>query len=396
MKKWIFIFILFTMVQCRDAYNVTPATNGNGSLVVEGVMNANGKSSIYLSRTTRLSDKRIAPEIGALMFIESSGGTTYPMHELSGGGVYESEDIVMDPSQKYRLHITTLNNREYESDFRNYISTPQIDSISWVQNSGGVDIFAHAHDNANSTRYYKLDYEETWEFHSDYRASLKFTPITPGPDGVKFALEYIRPDQLTDPALFTCYNSRVSTGINIVSTESLGTSEVLYRIRNIPPASIELSVLYSINLKQYALSKDGYAFFSKMKKNTESLGSIFDAQPSELSGNIACTTDPSELVIGFVDVTTIESNRIFINTESLGNWAYDLGCKTFFEPDAQFSEYPYPNDPSLFNHIAERDIVPTTPSETGPGGYVVKFNANLRVCVDCTMRGTNVKPDFWP
>jgi hypothetical protein len=149
-------------------------------------------------------------------------------------------------------------------------------------------------------------------------------------------------------------------------------------------------------LKQYALTKDGYEFFSKMKKNTESLGSVFDAQPSELSGNITCTTDPSEIVIGFVDVTTVESKRIFISNESLQNWGYELGCKAFFEPDPAFSAYPYPNDPNLFNHIAERDVVPTTPAETGPGGSVKKFYANMRVCVDCTMRGSNVKPVFWP
>jgi hypothetical protein len=102
------------------------------------------------------------------------------------------------------------------------------------------------------------------------------------------------------------------------------------------------------------------------------------------------------MVNGFVDVTTIESKRIFISNESLNSWGYELGCKAFFEPDSNFSEYPYPNSPDLFNHIAERDIVPTIPAETGPGGSVKKFFANFRVCVDCTMRGTNVKPDFWP
>ena len=396
MRKWFYIFMLFSLAQCRDAYNVTPATNGNGSLVVEGILNANGKTTINLSRTTRLSDKRIAPEIGALIVIEASGGNIFLMRELRGGGVYESDSLALDPAQKYRLRIQTLDNREYASDYRNYISTPPIDSISWEQDATGVKIFAHAHDNANSTRYYKLDYEEAWEFHSDYRASLKFTPIDPGPDGVKFALEYIRPDQLTDPGLFTCYNDRISTGINIVSTENLGTSKVLYLIRSIPAASIELSVLYSMKLKQYALSKEGYEFFVKMKKNTETLGSIFDAQPTELSGNITCLTDPSELVIGFVDVTTVETKRIFVSNESLDAWGYELGCKAFVEPDRMFSAYPYPNDPALFNHIAERDIVPTVPAETGPGGAVIKFYANNRICVDCTMRGTNIKPDFWP
>jgi hypothetical protein len=91
------------------------------------------------------------------MVIESSGGDVFLMHELGGGGIYESDNVTLDPAQKYRLRIQTLNNREYASDFRNYIATPVIDSITWEQDVTGVNIFAHAHDNANSTRYYKLD-----------------------------------------------------------------------------------------------------------------------------------------------------------------------------------------------------------------------------------------------
>jgi hypothetical protein len=395
MKKWLYIIILFAIAQCRDAYDIAPATNGNGTLVAEGVLNANGKTTINLSRSTQLNDKNIVPETGALMFIEAEGGNIYPMHEDTAG-VYESDSIVMNPAHKYHLRFTTQDNRDYASDFRNFLATPVIDSISWEQNAAGVDIFVHSHDNANSTPYYKLDYEEAWEFHSDFRTALKFTEITPGPDGYRYKLEFRRPDELTDPGLYYCYNSRISTGINIVSTESLGSNQLFYQIRQIPTASIELSVLYSINLKQYALSKEAYEFFVKMKKNTESLGSIFDAQPTEISGNIKCLTDPSELVIGFVDVSTIETKRIFISNESLNDWGYSLGCTSFFEPDPAFSSYPYPMDPSLYEHIVERDLVPTETAGTGNGGLQTLFRVEQKICVDCTIRGTNVKPDFWP
>ena len=396
MKKWVYILILFfASVQCRDAYNVTPATNGDGVLVIEGVLNANGKTTINLSRTTTLSDKRIAPVIGSLLFIEAENGTIHPMFE-SGAGIYESDSLVLDAATKYRLQINTPDNRQYATDYKNYVVSPPVDSLSWKQDGAGVSIFAHAHDYTNNTSFYKLDYEETWEFHSDYRVSLKFTEVPPDANGNKYELDYIRTDQLTDPSLFYCYNNRISSNINIVSTESLGTNELFYQVRHLTPGAIELSVLYAIDLKQYALSKEGYEFFVKMKKNTESLGSIFDAQPSEIAGNVKCITDPSELTIGYVEFSTIEKKRMFINNEQLDSWGYELGCKAFFEPDANFSDYPYPNDRSLFNHIAERDLIPTTPAETGMGGAVIRFFVAKRMCADCTTRGTNVKPDFWP
>ena len=76
MKKWVYILILFfASVQCRDAYNVTPATNGDGVLVIEGVLNANCKTTINLSKSTTLFDKMISPVIGSLLFIEAENGT---------------------------------------------------------------------------------------------------------------------------------------------------------------------------------------------------------------------------------------------------------------------------------------------------------------------------------
>jgi hypothetical protein len=70
-------------------------------------------------------------------------------------------------------------------------------------------------------------------------------------------------------------------------------------------------------LKQYGLSSDAYTFWSQMKKNTEELGSIFDAQPSQINGNIHCTTNPVEPVFGYVSITNIQTKRIYINRTSL-------------------------------------------------------------------------------
>ena len=69
--------------------------------------------------------------------------------------------------------------------------------------------------------------------------------------------------------------------------------------------------MYSINVKQYALSHEAYLFFEKIKKNTEQLGSIFDPQPSELQGNIHCITNPAETVVGYVDISEEKVQRNF-------------------------------------------------------------------------------------
>ncbi len=387
MKKWYLILLLFLTVHCREEYNVVLRTNGNGVLVVEGIMNARGKTKISLSRTTRLADKRIAAEVGAFLFIEGeNNGAVYPLIETQQG-VYESGDNVFDAATKYKLRIRTADNREYETDYKSFLVTPPVDSLSWRQTPAGLDIFSNAKSEGD-VKYYKLDYDETWEFHSAYRTLLGFKETSPG-SGV-YQVVYLDPvTQSVDTTLFVCYNSRSSSNINLVSTEALDSNIVFTPVKTYTRGAIELSVLYSILVKQYGLSKEGYEFYVKMKKNTESLGSIFDAQPSEISGNVKCITDPSELVIGYVEFTTIEEKRLFIDNRDLNDWGYEQDCQYYFSN-------PHPNDADVILQLVKERLVPTVVAKYTMGGGIEKFDVQKEQCVDCRLRGSNIKPDFWP
>ena len=125
-------------------------------------------------------------------------------------------------------------------------------------------------------------------------------------------------------------------------------------------------------------------FFQKIKKNTESLGSIFDAQPSELTGNIHCVTNPSEIVIGYIDISEEKKKRIFIRKDELPGWGYRTGC-TFITIDN--------NPDSILKYGV--GLHPTVPFMVDLG--VKSFYATPdQNCIDCTLTGSNVRPPFWP
>jgi len=132
------------------------------------------------------------------------------------------------------------------------------------------------------------------------------------------------------------------------------------------------------------MSQDAYLFMQKMKKNTEQVGSLFDAQPSQISGNIKCVTDPNELVIGFVEVTQEQTKRIFIYNSQVPGWGYSTACTQIVVDNILDSMNIYGG-------------YPTVPKEVAPGGGVKTFYAaNLPQCIDCTTSGVNRKPSFWP
>jgi hypothetical protein len=120
-----------------------------------------------------------------------------------------------------------------------------------------------------------------------------------------------------------------------------------------------------------------------MKKNTESLGTIFDAQPSEIKGNIYSASDPAEPVIGNISATTIEEKRIFIERVDLDGWRFIQDCPS----------YTIPNNPDSIREAYDRGIeiygAVFMPS-------LVSYLFASPKCVDCTRRGGSlIRPSYW-
>jgi Domain of unknown function (DUF4249) len=276
-----------------------------------------------------------------------------------------------------------MDNKEYVSDFAAVKKTPDIDSISWTKENGGVKIYVNTHDTQNNTKYYKWDYEETWEFHSTYYSSIEYTF---NQNGIPTAVRYRNADETVDTTIYKCWNTVNSTNINLGSSEKLSKDLIYLPLVFIEPESVKLSVLYSINVRQYALSHEAYLFFEKIKKNTENVGSIFDAQPSELAGNIHCTTNPGEIAIGYVDISEEKIKRIFIRNNELPGWGYRTRC-AFITID---------NKPdSILKYGIS--LWPTVPFSIDPTGGIRSFFATPEEnCIDCTLTGSNTRPSFWP
>ena len=370
---------------CKDIYQPHIEAKTTGLLVVEGFINTGqGPTSIRLSRSSDLQTTSFNPEFSAQVSVEGEDGSNFIL-DAAGNGVYSNAQLVLNSGTKYHLHIRTADGKEYASDYSPVKNTPPIDSITWQRENDGVRIYANARDPQDSTKYYQWKYEETWEIHSAFYTSIKYIRDTIRTNAV-IDLVYRRPDLNPDTTLYRCWSTSNSSSIILGSTEKL-TSDVVYLpVQYIEPHSEKLSVLYSINLRQYAISHDNYLFLQKMKKNTEQLGTIFDPQPSEISGNIHCLTDPTETVIGFIEATQEQVRRVFISNSQFPDWGYNPGCVAVIRDNNLDSIKKYASD-----------LYPTIPESLDPFGGIVKFFAtNDENCMDCTLRGVSQKPSFWP
>lgn len=365
---------------CKQKYEPPITSPATGYLVVEGIISANGPAEIHLSRTIPLADSaRSTNERSALVRLEGTNGNRTTLFD-NNNGVYTYSQLNLSSNEQYRLYIKTKDGKEYASNFVKVKTAPPIDSISWVYQNDGVQLHINTHDPLNNTWYYRWETEETWEFHSNEYTVLDFqrNPTTLDITGVK----YRYPDHRPEESLYTCWQYENSTKLLLGSSAKLSEDVIHLPLLFVPKPSWKLSELYSINVKQYALSKDEYDFLQKMKRNSEETGSIFDRQPSELKGNIHCLSKPEEPVIGFIGIANRYEKRIWIKRSDVPGWGYYMSCLNLDIPAdsaAYFSNY-----------------APYMPSKFTNSGAIERYYATDYVCIDCTLRGTNVKPSFWP
>ena len=375
----VYILLAISICTCKTPYTPAPITAVTNYLVVEGLINISDSTFIHLSRTVNISAATaIKPELKATITIEDNKGGSYALKEV-GNGLYSAPSYTLIASNQYRLRIKTFNKNTYTSDFVPAVVSPPIDSVNWKATNAALNIYVNTHDPNNATHYYRWDYTEEWVFHTDYDS---YYVVSNGKGVV-----------LRDPAkhVYQCFGSDSSHVITIGSSAQLTRDLISGQLINTIPSTAEkIGTKYSIQVTQYALTEDAYNYWALLKKNTEQLGSIFDAQPSASIGNIHNLNIPTEVVIGYIGAGTITTNRIFITKSQLPNWitmsAYPIGVTNSPQCtlDSGFAGGPQIPIDYVAPIIVNGKVVNT------PG-----YTAADPLCVDCTLRGTTTQPAYW-
>ncbi len=377
----IFFILSLSGLNCKEVYKPKAVQTNPNLLVVDGiVVSGNDSTIITLSRTRSITDDSASiKELGARVSVVGISGAEYPFADR-GNGRYVIDQLILDTSMLYQLKIITADGNEFRSEPGKVHISPPIDSVYWIQDSSSnVRVYLNTHDPANNTHYYRWEYLETWEYHSNYTSALEYDKAT----GV---IDY-RP---SNNQVYRCYQTRSSSSIEVVSTKQLSSDVVnKYNVTTVPVGSEKISAQYSDLVRQYALPVEAFNFWQNLKKNTEQLGSLFDLQPFTELGNIKCVNDPNVKCIGFISFTTLQEKRIFISRNDLYNWNYSPyygECAIDTVKPADIDKYFPPGGPYFYELIG-------TLTGSGPVPYLLSST----LCVDCTYHGgSNIKPPYWP
>lgn len=359
---------------CREDYDLPLSSLPNSFLVVEGVLNAgSGPTIIRLTRTFKLDQNTtIRTENNAQLTVEGKNNSISSLTG-TGNGNYISANLNLTTSNEYRLRIKTTDGKEYLSDYVKPKITPVIDSIGWRKNAEAVQVYVNTKDPSNTTRYYRWEYNETWEIRSYFKPYVIYQNGS------------IRDRIFPQEDVSVCWKYNSSSNILLANSIRLQADMINEApLASIPVAHEKLFVRYSILVRQYALDPVAYNFFELMKRNSEDIGSFFSPQPSEIRGNLRCISNPDEYVIGYVTASTISEKRIFINAAQVAPWPDYTVCE----------ETRVPNNRDSINYaVVVAGLMPYYHIVPPPADIYI---FSKPTCVDCTKRGgSTLKPVFW-
>lgn len=367
--------ISLLLVSCLDEYNPPEITESETILVVEGNI-SDVETNIRLTSTSPLDAGALITVEDAIVSIESENGGTVGSLENTGGGFYTLKTN-LSFNDSYRIKIEA-ESETYFSEYLNLLLTPPIDSVGWEEVDDVFQVHVSTHDNSNQTQYYLWNFEETWQYRSRFPSNYEFVD-----DGL-----IPRKEQIS-----TCWRSQPSTSILVATTVNLTENIVSKQplIRIIPQDNLKLSNRYSILVKQFALSEDAYNFWELLKRNSESVGTFFDPQPSQLPSNIECTSDPSKSVIGYISASQQREQRIFVRRSDLPFRNIPFAPISFCEIDT------IENTPDAISQQFKSGInLPTFELFNFFTGQIEGYESVPRGCADCRLfGGENVEPDFW-
>jgi hypothetical protein len=379
----IFILPVLIATSCIEEYWPKIDSQYVDALVIDGgISNLPGPYEIKLSLSSEIYYNPVRPLRNCTVIIEEESGTSEELVEI-GEGVYRTsaDGILGVCGKSYRIKIRTPDGKQYMSDFEEMPLPTPIDTIYYEleyqphpffdRNITGYRFFIDTQVSETDTNYYLWNLECTYKFNANYRIKYYF-------DG------QMHPFSPSD-SLYTCFKTNNIKEIFLYNTANLEVPVVRrHPLNYVTTETKELSIKYSLLVKQFSLTKSTYEYWNKIKDLNDDQGEIYFKQPFQIKGNVYNSENKDELVLGNFRVAGSSEKRIFIDRPTGVDWYYPDSCNF----------YPIEKDILYINHSRWPLYLPGSYGEYGYGPAWVDY----QWCVNCTAKGLDgylEEPEFW-
>ena len=398
MNHKLILFLMCTVPTfgCVEEYKLPDdiQLNYEQELVVEGRVLSGDKSVFYVTRTLALNsawDKDIVTD--AKITVVGMNGYVSEPAEYIEDAKYELETGELNPNTFYTV-VVEADGETYQTEPMVLLSSPEITEVSYKERpDNSISLHVTTEGDEESTRYYMWSYVEDWEFH----AEIDFTRYYPNihQKEVIYSEEYYPDVKGTYNPYYYCWGHDESHTLHIYTTEDLNVNSVRdHELFRIDKGDIRLGYIYSVLLKQWSLTADAYEYFRLMKLYTEESDGLFTPMPSDVRGNLTCTSNPEKGVRGYIIASDIKEKRLFVYEKD-----FKLDSEGYYVNKDCVDGEPNKEDESA-------EVVRDLEFKLKQGYVMYNYEKVLNKsviwytpeCVDCRKTGNAIKerPEWWP
>lgn len=379
-KFWHIISILFliTSIACVDEY-WPELDKYEDLLVVDGfITNAPGPYTVKLSISSSVDNPSYIPYSGATVIISDQLGNNETLSETETGTYTTSPSGIQGiVGRKYRIEITSTDGKNYASSFVEMKTPVGIDSVyalteyrhseELIHDLAGYQFYLDTKPAETNINYFLWDLIATYKYKADFKIHYIF-------EGT------LEPFPKTD-SLRTCWKTYKVQEVFTSETGSLVEPVITrFPLHYVTTETRELSIRYSLLVKQYSLDSTDYQFWNKVRKQNEEQGGLYAIQPYQIRGNVNNNDDPEEPVLGNFTVASVTEKRIFVDRPWLLPMYYRI---------CEITENDYVNFGTIFLFRPNSWPVYATVYMGAPA-------LPNQECMDCRIKGGVIeKPEFW-
>lgn len=309
--------VMMLFVSCTEIF--TPKLkSGADALVMNGLItNEKGPFTINLSKANLYnSTSKISFVEGAKLSISDNQNQSFVLTDNSKGNYSTPDNFNPQIGKAYTLHIETADGNIYESKPQELMPPQSYDSIYGVHTSND---FIGQNNQLKSVigSNILLNMFKSVAL-TDSFPHCRFSPT------ITVQYEYTDPSDSVWFWIHKCWKSiPLNDSENITEDKShSANAEIMGHFLCFTPALMEgygmtepigfVETILYLRINQYALNRDTYNFYNEANKQLTTSGKIFDPIASQLKSNITCLNHPTEIVLGFFEVSSVTHSAVCI------------------------------------------------------------------------------------
>jgi len=322
------LLMLIAFISCSEIYIPDVNTNTE-ALIVEGLItNGSGPFSIKLSKALPIDSNSVGNYDlvnDAKLTIKDNENKTFELINMGNGNYNTPVTFSAKTGNKYTLHIQSKDGSIYESNPQELLPAQSYDKIhgiyttqSYLNSSKelatvpGAEILVDLFKSVSTT-----DYVPSCRFTSNVTLQYTYTytennPITGIP--------------ITDWhwLVFGWKSFDLDENENITEEKSTKASALIlnHSVAFMPFGTDSYNfitplypqIYYYLRVNQYTMTDDAYRFYKAANNQLAATGKIFDPITSQLYGNMKCISNPSKIVLGLFEVSSVLKHAFVVSS----------------------------------------------------------------------------------